>query len=269
MMAELNESLRNREKIIKEYDEKFDLMEEQTQNAIGENSVSKYKASTLDFHIVTLQQKIDELQKQNEEISLAKERETNSIIQERIENKKVIASLERRIAALSKEKSKLEKRLALDLPRVKRVAKKAVSVEVQTDVRPVPQTDEKVKERLARKEEDFARMEKCVAALKCELDKVTLRSAHANKDIERLKELLDASESELKAVKQHSEILSLENAEFRKKKERALAEIKSLNCKLERRRVAGSAETSPAGPLKNTKDARYASEAVICFEHFQ
>lgn len=266
MMAELNESLRNRERIIKEYDEKFDLMEEQTQSAIGENSVSKYKASTLDFHVVTLQQKIDELQKLNEEISLTKEREINSIMQERIENKKVVGSLERRIAVLSKEKSELEKRLTADLPKVRRMAKKAVSAEVQTDVRPVTRTGEEAKERLAQREEDLARMEKCVASLKCELDKVTLRSIHANKDIERLRELLDARESELDTARQRAETLGRENAELRKKKERALGEIRDLRRKLEKRRVAGSAEASPAGPLKNAKDARYASEAVVCVD---
>jgi chromosome segregation ATPase len=267
VMAELNEGLRSREKIIKEYDEKFELLEEQTQNAIGVNSVTQYKASTLDFHIVTLQQKIDELQKQNEEISLEKEREVSSIMQERIENKKITSALEKKVEYLNKEKGELEKRLIIEVPRIKRGIKKFSNTETQTEaISPVQANEDTSIRKRLEQEEDLVRMEKCVATLKCELDKITEKLANANKNIENLYHTLEVNETELRGIKERVEILSKENEALKKKKEAAVMEIKNLNMRLERRRTGGSVETSPINQLK--KDNRFVSEAVIlCITH--
>jgi len=266
IMDELNEGLRNREKVIKEYDEKFELLEEQTQNAIGESSVTQYKASTLDFHIVTLQHKIDELQKQNEEISLEKEREISSIIQERIESKKITSALEKKIEYLNREKGELEKRLMIEVPRIKRGTKKLSSIEVQTEAISSTQSNEdtNIKRRLEQKEEDLTRMEKCVASLKCELDKVTEKLANTNKNIEDLHHALETNKIELKVSKEQIDTLNKENMELKKKKETALEEIKNLSMRLERRRMGGSVESSPINQLKKySKDNQFGSEVVI------
>ena len=270
MMDELNESLKKREKIIVEYDEKFEQMEEQTQHAIGENKTTQSKATTLDTHLISLQKTIDELQKQNEEILITKEKAVNDLIQEKIDNKKQLSSLEKKIEYLNKERVEIEKKLVIDKPKLKRGSRKYTTAETQTEIEEnqsvtVIKTTEdvKMKERLNKKEWEIARMEKCIASLKEELDNVTNKFMEANSNSIELKQALDKAVADIKVAEVEIGKLKLENDNLKKRREIAMAEMAKLNAQLSKRgtRVEGIGK-SVKQLGNNSRDIRHASEAV-------
>ena len=256
---QLKAEIKKKDKLIAEYDEKFEMLEEQMQNAVGETRSSQTKASSLDSLIAKLQKEIDDLSKENEALLLSKEKEATAIAQERLDHKKNIGVLEKSITHLNREKTELEHKLATEKPKMDRGAKKAVSKETQTD--PIKKSDEsELKSKVGQREDEIGKLQKYASSLKGELGQTSDKAAAANLRLEEIHKAFADKEEECKALNESIKSLKAENTDLQKRREAAATEINKLTLQLVRRNSKpGRSET----PDPHSKVGRHLSEAVI------
>eukprot|EP01022_Parablepharisma_sp_SALTPOND_P004103 TRINITY_DN1179_c0_g1_i1.p4 TRINITY_DN1179_c0_g1~~TRINITY_DN1179_c0_g1_i1.p4 ORF type:complete len:530 (+),score=59.40 TRINITY_DN1179_c0_g1_i1:19181-20770(+) len=260
----LRDTIKKKDKIIIEYDDKFEQLEEQMQNAIGERRTTQSKASTLDLQLGKLQREIEELRKENESLLLSKEKEASIIAQERLDNKKAFGVLEKNIAHLSKEKAELEQQLNGEKPKIER-SKKYSSREVQTVCDLKRPEDFSIKEKLVQREDESIKVQKYAASLKEELDQTVEKLSITGQKMTELKRYLESKEAECESTKTEIANLKAENAELKKRREAAATEINKLTLQLVKRnsRLGGESTPNNIKHKDGTKVVRHLSEAVF------
>ncbi len=279
LLEQLRNDIKKKDKIICEYDEKFEQLEEKMQNAVGKQRTSQSKASTLDEQLGKLQREIETLRKDNGELLLARDREASSASQERLELRKALAVAEKTMTHLTKEKLEIERRLAMDKSRPDRAAAKragGVHEEVQTEPMHADKAEglqrmEVQEARCAGDGKEAEKLLKYVDALKDELKTVSEKLAIAEKRVEELGKALEEKEKNGSILQGELRKQQAENADLRKRREAATHEINKLTQQLLKRgpRLGGStpnnnnASIGATMEMKDGKVIRHMSEAVI------
>ncbi len=272
-VEQLKTDLKKKGKIILEYDEKFEQLEERMQDAAGRQRNTQTKASTMDEQLSKLQKEMDSLRKENESLLLAKEKEASATSQERLELRKAIDILEKNLSHLSKEKAELEHRASAERFRPDRIPRKFLHKEVQTDRSHhvvVPSVDSKTPRALQQPRtaatEDPASVQKYAEALKGELEAVRAKFAAGNAKIEELERKLSERGKQEGTVQDEFRRIQSENVDLKKRREAATQEINKLTQQLIRRgsRLGeGTPSSAMAKEVKDGKVIRHMSEAVI------
>lgn len=247
-IGQLEENIKQKDKIMIEYDERFDLMEERTQDVKGMSEV----------HLLKLQKEIEALRKENEELLLNKQKEANALMQERINNKKSLMILEKNIDCLFNEKAILENKLKNERMEIEKTSRRCISREVQTDNIKI---NEGNSTQLIRREQEIDNIQRYANSLKNDRDQAIEKLANANKKIEELKITLDERIIEVKKLQSENNLLKFENMDMKKRREAAITEIKKLNQQLKKK---GGEDTGFRQKKRvDPKIPRHISEAVI------
>jgi len=247
-VGQLEESIRQKDKIMMEYDERFDLMEEKTQGAKGVS----------ELHLLRLQKDIEALRKENQELLLNKQKEANALMQERVNNKKSLMVLEKNITCLLNEKATLENKLKM---KMERGSKRCISREVQTDSIRISESNfiQPVK-----REQEVDNIQKYANSLKNDRDQALEKLVNTNKKVEELKVVLEERVMEVKKLQSENNLLKFENIDMKKRREAATAEIKKLNLQLKKKGVISEEDKADYRQKKraNQNIPRHISEAV-------
>jgi chromosome segregation ATPase len=230
-IVQLNSTIRKKEKIVGDYEERFEKMEEEIQTVLERVN------PTLDT--TQLQIDIKNLREEKELIQISKEKHINDLIQLNIDNKKRITILENNIKTLIKEKNEIEVKLNNKKLSVK--FKQWANQETQTEG--LTQSEEK--------EHEYASL------INEELNKLREKYASTNKELKVVKEVVEERDKELKEAKKEIERLRVENADLKVRRETAMEEIKRLNVNLLKLNCQPTDFSSAC-----KKKVRYSSEAV-------
>lgn len=255
-LAALEEAMRQKDKIIAEYDERFDLLEEQAQSAAGECA----KASSV--RLVGLQKEIEGLRKENEELLLSKQKEANALAQERLNSKKSLMILEKNLSCLMNEKTLLENKLKNERTKIDRGNRRCASREVQTDSIKHKATEDNFAQ-LTKRDQEIDHIQKYANSLKSDRDQALDKLSSANKKVEELTQLLSERTGEVQRLQKEANVLKFENIDLKKRREAAAAEIRKLSVQTKKR---GGAEEDKGGFRQkkrvDPKIPRHISEAV-------
>eukprot|EP00826_Nyctotherus_ovalis_P009730 TRINITY_DN12571_c0_g3_i1.p2 TRINITY_DN12571_c0_g3~~TRINITY_DN12571_c0_g3_i1.p2 ORF type:complete len:381 (+),score=90.86 TRINITY_DN12571_c0_g3_i1:223-1365(+) len=251
-LTALEEAIRQKDKIIAEYGERFDLLEEQAQSAAGESA----KASSV--RLVGLQKEIEGLRRENEELQLNRQKEANTLAQERLNSKKSLMILEKNVSCLMNEKTLLENKLKMKIDRSNR---RCASKEVQTDNIKYKTIEDN--STITKRDQEIDHIQKYANSLKNDRDQALDKLSSANKKVEELASLLSERTAEVQRLQKETNMLKFENIDLKRRREAAAAEIKKLSLQAKRREGAEEDKTGFRQKKRtDPKIPRHISEAV-------
>ena len=233
-IIQLNNEIRKKKKIINDYEEKFEKMEEEMQSALEKKTTAQVESG-----IIQLQMDIKNLREEKELVQISKEKHVNDLIQLNLDNKKRINILENNIKILIKEKNELETKMSNRRLSVK--FKQWANQETQTEY-----IEDNVHE--------YNNL------INEELDKLREKYTSASKELRVVKQIKEEREKELKEMKEEIEKLKIENVDLKIRREAAMEEIKRLNVNLLKLNCHSSDSSSAC--KKSQGKVRYSSEAV-------
>jgi chromosome segregation ATPase len=215
---ELKEEIKQKKAIMAEYDKRFEEMEEEVQTVAGEAQSSRMSTNT---KIMELQREIELLHKGEEELALAKQKEKNAIIQERVEHKKTIKILEKNIEVLTGDKTRLEQRLV----ELKTKTGGRLAMMIDKGVQSILEESDKP----SAKHNEFSNLKSYSDSLKSEIGQMSDRLSVVNEKLEETVHTLEGKEAELQKFKVENERLIIENKDLKVRRVKAMAEISKLN----------------------------------------
>jgi chromosome segregation ATPase len=265
-LAQLQAKLKEKERIVNEYNEKFDRFEEELQSQKQKLESAEAQALQLTGQLEKQQGEMDVIRKENEKLALEKASEFQAFAQDRLDWKKATAILERNISRLMKEKLDLENRLVQEKERWTKAAKKTVHKDVQTIIsgdeqfakasHSDAQQLERTQAKLALKEDELRKVQSYAGSLLQELNQTKDKHAGLQGRYDKLGKLLEDKDKQLVQLSEEKKALALENDTLKKKREGAKGEIGRLNQQLAR------PSSRPPRGKEGAGAPRTASEAV-------
>ena len=235
LVSDLKDSLNTKEKIIEDYDKRFEEMEEEVQTVVGEQHTNQIKVNS---RLVQLQKEVKALHKEREELLLVNQKEASHIAQERIDTKKTIQIMEKNLECLVKEKAELEEKLNQAKSRPERKFQIIVDKEVQTE--------------FPMKFNNDINGSNGNSSIANETDMLAEQLIQANRKLKESSQILQKNEKELQEMKSINTKLTLENVELRSRRAKAIAEMSKL-----------AQERDSSQQRGKGRSKRYSSEAVF------
>ncbi len=240
-IEELKNDLRGKDKIIADYDEKCERMEEDLQKSRLARKAAKAKATAAEQKLASALSELAATRKENQGLALAREREAGASVQERVELVKTVSALEMQLKCLGREKKELEARYAAErkislqkarsvrLPTTAATVKVCIHAGVQTDPIPAATTaDPELSAKLRQCEARIVQMSDYENSLAIEIKTLQMRLSAAAAASEKKAHEAEEKETAAKFLESQVALLKEENAELKRRREAARIELSRL-----------------------------------------